>query len=166
MSEWLSQFVAGRREPETWTPKRVGEVMTEAVRWARFNAGQVGPAGIKGCMPAFNPTLEDHLDEGWGIPEVAGENEPDAARPVRRPATPEQITRFEAALHWPTLYLFPRHEGSARILGLWLRCKVHKRPFDAAIKARGTISRTNAYALRDRALSLISQGLDRDGMPL
>lgn len=150
---------------EQWGPKLVGERMIAAVRWAAFSGGRVGPAGIKGSMPAFNPTLDDHLDEGWGLPEIAGDDEPEAKR-LRVQATAEQITAHEAALNWPAVYLYPAHEGSARFLCLWVRCKVHKRPFDEAISRRGTISRATAFRLRDRGLSLIAQGLDRDRVRL
>lgn len=150
---------------ETWTPKLVGERLIEAVRWANYAAGQVGPAGIRGGMPSYAPTWEERLAEGWGIPELAGdEQQPD--RRMRVPATPAQITAFEAALTWPAIYLLPDHEGSARIMCVWVRCKAARASFDDAVDRRKTISRATAYRLRDRALSIISQGLDRDRVPL
>ena len=171
MAEYSARFNARRADayaaqnavPETWTPKTVAEAMLEALQWASWAAGRVGPGGVKTVSLPFVVTLDEHLAEGWGIPEVAGDDEPDPRR-LRVMPSPEQISRHEAALDWPRAYLRD-NEGSARILGLWLRCKITKRPFDAAIKARGTISKTTAYALRDRALSIISQGLDRDGVP-
>lgn len=169
------------RDLETWTPKLVGERMVEAVRWAAFTGGKVGPGGIKGSMPSFNPTLDDHLDEGWGLPETAGDEEPGNGKRLVVQATAAQITAYEAALNWPAVYLYPAHEGSARLLCLWVRCKVHRRPFEGAIKARYSrmvqrdgdkaqrewgMSRATAFRLRDRGLSIISVGLDRDGVPL
>ena len=111
----------------------------------------------------FVVTLDEHLANGWGLPEAAGDDEPDPRR-LRVMLSPAQVAQHEAALDWPRRYLGD-HEGSARILALWLRCKVQKRPFDAALKARGTISRGAAIQMRDKALSIISQGLDRDGVP-
>ena len=49
------------------------------------------------------------------------------------------------------------------MVGLWSLCKVSRRSFAGAVKARG-ISRPAAYQLRDRGLSMISQGLQRDGV--
>ena len=156
--------LAARYAPaETWTPKAVGEAMTAALRWAQWSAGRTGPGGIKTVALPFIASLDEHLANGWGLPETAGDEEPDPRR-LRVMPSPEQISRHEAALDWPRVYL-KDHEGSARILALWLRCKIQKRPFDAAIKARGTISRGAAIQMRDKALSIISQGLDRDGVP-
>jgi len=156
--------LAARYAPaEQWTPKAVGEAMLEALRWAQWSAGRTGPGGIKTVALPFIASLDEHLAEGWGLPETAGDDEPDPRR-LRVMPSPEQISRHEAALDWPRVYL-KDHEGSARILALWLRCKVTKKPFDAAIKARGTISRGAAIQMRDKALSIISQGLDRDGVP-
>lgn len=159
-------MMRARPDIETWTPKLVGERMIAALRWATYTGGAVGPAGIRGSMPAFNPTLDDHLDEGWGLPDVAGDEEPGDGKRLVVQATAAQITAHEAALSWPAVYLYPSYEGSARMLCLWARCKVYRRPFDDAIKRRGTISRATAFRLRDRGLSLISQGLDRDKVKL
>jgi len=156
-------YAAQHAAPETWTPKAVGEAMLEALRWAQWSAGRVGPGGVKTVSLPFIASLDEHLAEGWGLPEVAGDEEPDPRR-LRVMPSPAQVARHEAALDWPRRYLGD-HEGSARILALWLRCKIQKKPFDAAVKARGTISRTAAYQMRDKALSIISQGLDRDGVP-
>jgi hypothetical protein len=155
-----------REELETWTPKIVGDRMVAALRWATYTGGRVGPGGIKGSMPAFNPTLEDHLDEGWGLPDRAGDDDPEDGKRLVVQATAAQITAHEAALNWPADFLYPAHEGSARMLCLWLRCKVHKRSFDDAIKRRGTISRATAFRLRDRGLTIISVGLDLRRVPL
>lgn len=154
------------QEIETWTPKLVGERMTAALRWATYSGGKVGPAGLRGSMPSFIASLDDHLDEGWGLPEVAGDEEPGDGKRLIVQATAAQITAHEAALSWPAVYLHPGHVGSARMLGLWLRCKVYRRPFDEAVKRRGTISRATAFRLRDRGLSLISIGLEKDGVKL
>lgn len=155
-----------RHHQETWTPKLAGDRFVTALRWATYTGGKVGPSGIRGSMPAFNATMDDHLDEGWGLPEVAGDDEPGDGKRLVVQATAAQISAYEAALLWPALYLYPAHEGSARMLCLWARCKVYRKPFDDVLKRRGTISRATAFRLRDRALSVISIGLDKDGVPL
>jgi hypothetical protein len=154
------------QQVETWTPDLVSKRLLAAVRWASFSGAKVGPGGIKGSMPAFNPTLDDHLEEGWGLPEVAGDDAPDDGKRLIVQATAAQISQYEQALLWPITYLHPSHEGSARMLCLWLRCKTYRRPFEEAVKRRGTMSRASAFRLRDRALSMISQGLDRDGVSI
>ena len=144
-----------------WTPRRVGEQLVEALRWVRRAGGAVGPAGIRSGQPAYIATLEEFMED-FGIPEVADDEE--GARPMRIDPSPAQVSRYLAALEWSAIYLIPDHEGSARMLGLWAACKAHKRPFDKAVRERANISRGAAYALRDRALSIISQGLQRDGV--
>lgn len=150
---------------DTWTPQLVATRLIEAVRWARYGAGPVGPSGIRSGMPTYAPTWEDRMAEGWGLPELAGD-ETQEDRPLRVNATPEQVGAYMAALQWQAAYLVPAHVGSSRVLGLWLRCRVARRSFDAAIKDRPHLSRANAYRLRDRALSIIAQGLQSDGVPL
>ncbi|WP_417264541.1 hypothetical protein [Celeribacter sp.] len=109
--DWLDQYLATGELPDvpvapTWTPDFVGEQLVEALKWAKHNAGRVGPGGMVGSYSPFVATFDDHLAEGWGLPEIAGDDEPDERR---------------------------RHA---------------------------------ALQLRDRGLSLISQALDRAGLPV
>ena len=152
---------------DQWTPKVVGERLIEAVRWAQYAAGPVGPGQMRGSMPTYAPTWEERLEEGWGLPD--GPDQEEAAyrdRKLRISASAEQITAHLACLEWPARYLIPSSAGDARVLNLWVRCKVLKRPFNDAIDRRKFLSRGAAYRMRDRALSIISVGLDRDGVPL
>jgi hypothetical protein len=112
---------------------------------------------------SFSATLDDHLSEGWGLPEVADDDEVEA-KALILPPSPAQVTRHVAVLEWPAVYLCPDHHGSARMVGLWAACKARRFPFDKALAGR--LARGHAYRLRDRGLSLISQGLDRDGIAL
>lgn len=156
-----------QQEQEQWSPKRVGECLIEAVRWAQYAAGPVGPAQMRGSMPTYSPTWEERLAEGWGLPD--GPDDEEAAfrnRKLRIAATAAQISVFLDRLEWPARYLIPDNAGDARVLGLWVRCKVLKRPFNDAIDRRKFLSRGAAYRMRDRALSIISVGLDRDGVPV
>ena len=167
--DWLDEYLRSGALPDapqapTWTPEIVGEQLCAALRWAKHNTGRVGPGGFVGSRSLFNVTLEDHLEEGWGLPEIAGDDEPDERRQYAMPS-PEQITRYEMALAWPADYLLPDHKGSARMLGLWAACEISKRSFNGACKARG-VDRRAALQLRDRGLSLISQALDRAGLPV
>ncbi len=148
---------------ETWTPKRVGEVLIEAVRWARYNAGPTGPAPIRSIMPVYTPSIFDRLEEGWGLPDAGDAEE---ARPRRRGYSPQEAQRLIDALYWPAKYAVPELPTSARILNIWLRCKVHRQDFDKAVDRHAGVSRATAYRYRDKALAAISVGLDRDGVPL
>lgn len=149
--------------PSTWTPKLVRERMIEAVRWARYNAGPTGPAPIRSTMPSYNATLEDHLAEGWGIPEKAEGVDQDS-KVMRIPISPKRIDEMMWVLDWCRLYLVSQRPGDAVILNLWLRCRVYKGNFGAALERRGfALSRQHAYRMRDRALSHISQRLDGEG---
>lgn len=150
-------------EIETWTPKLVRETMIEAIRWARYNAGPTGPAPVRSVMPIYTPSAMDRLEEGWGLPDATEEDE--ERRPVRR-YSPRETQRLIDALYWPAKYAVPELPTSARILNLWLRCHVYNADFRKVIDRRGEMSRATAYRYRDKALSAISIGLDRDGVPL
>lgn len=153
---------AGPEPRDQWSPKAVGEHLIEALRWARYAAGRTGPAGAVGMRwPEANLSLEDRM-ELWGLPEVA---DPEDVPPMRIRPSAVQVSRHEAALAWPAVYLCPAHHGSARMCGLWATSRAYRRSFDQSLKARG-VGRSLAYRLRDRGLSLIAQGLDRDGVPL
>lgn len=154
---------APRANYDGWTPDLVGEALIEAMRWVRRHGGPAGPRGMSSVQFGFVADLDAHLENGWGIPELAGGNEPEE-RELILPATPAQVTRHLAALQWPADYLCPDRIGSARMLGLWAACKVSRRSFAGAVKALG-VARGMAYQLRDRGLSQISQGLERDRVP-
>ena len=151
------------REIEGWTPKLVKARLVEATLWVKHYGGPVGPTGVKSSMPTYKASLDDHLEEGWGLPEIAGDDAPeDKRRPL--PPSAEMIEAHMDALTWVAQYVAKTHPESARLLALWVRCKVYRRDFDRAIE--GKQSRSHAYRLRDRALSLISLALSaRDGGP-
>ena len=165
VAAWLSTAMPEATRPEAgWTPQRAGEALIEALRWARYAAGRTGPAGMVGMrLPETFLTDEEHAAMGWGLKETAGDPEDMPAMRVQLSA--RQVSRHEAALQWPADYLLPGHIGSARMLGLWAACKAYRRPFSKAIDGRG-VSRPAAYALRDKGLSIISQGLARNRMPV
>ncbi|WP_146038649.1 hypothetical protein [Paracoccus sp. SY] len=146
--------------PHTWTSRLVKDVLLETMTWAHFTAGQVGPRGFaRVAQLQWSPTLEDHLKEGWGLPEKTDETEvEDRAIPTFSQA---QIKLHSQAMLWQARYLYPDNVGSSRMLALWLRTKVRRGAFDRAVEKMG-VSRGHAYRLRDRALGLIAAGLTAD----
>lgn len=154
--------IHGQDLSDVWTPKRVGETLIEAVRWARYNAGPTGPAPVRALYPTYYPSDADRDAEGWGLEESA--DDPTDPPPQRRRLTPKEVSRLIDALHWPMRYAVQGYPGSARILNLWLRCKVHKVNFDKTIERKGRMSRASAYRMRDRALAAIAIGLTKDGI--
>ena len=151
--------------PDVWTPKLVRERLVEALRWARYTGRAVGPAPVRTMMPAYKATLEDHLDEGWGLPEVADDDsEIEEARILRLSISAELAQAYIEALGWVATYVAPDQPTAARVLNAWLRCQVLNNG-EAFLRQCGRmgVSRGHAYRLRDRALRMIAQGLDRDG---
>jgi len=146
--------------PDHWTPELVEERLIEAVRFAGRIAGRVGPAGIGSGMPDFRPTIEDFLEEGWGLPAPPDEEE------ETTPAlpSPEQVTRMIAALSWVADLLAPDHPGRARAVNAWIFAQAHYRPFAKVARERG-LSRSFAYTMRDQGLSILSQKLQASGVP-
>ncbi|MEL4069559.1 hypothetical protein WKW50_05365 [Ochrobactrum sp. GPK 3] len=141
---------------DVWTPKLVGEVLIEAAMWSIASAGRTGPAGDRSLMPDLLMTEDERKREDWSS---LTEGEPEKKR---RALSPARVSLLEKAIEWPFVYL-DKQEGAARVLQLWLRCKCTRYRFIDAVDHRKW-SRATAYRRRDRALSLISQGLDRDGV--
>ncbi len=130
-----------RHYDDVWTPKLVGEVLVDAAKWSIASAGRTGPA-----------------DDRNGILEKL---DPENVVPSRKwMLSPARVSLLEKAIHWPAIYL-KGNDGAARVLQLWLRCKCTRYRFGHAVDDKGW-SRATAYRLRDKALSTISQGLDRD----
>lgn len=153
-----------RCPPDVWTPKRVSETMIDALKWARKTAGPVGPRGftvVRGLN--FEASDDDSAVEGWGVREIAGEPDEHQAR-IARYFTLEQISLYEKAMRWQAKYLVnPGHRRSAIILNHWLKARVEREfNFQKWLKEQG-VSRTHAYRVKDKGLSLIAQGLHRDG---
>lgn len=148
----------------TWTPDLVAEVMIDSLRWAADTAGHVGPRGYarSAALSGYRATLEDHLREGWGLPE---ELLPDEPR-IRRPYTAAELVILPRVLNWQWTYLGRDFGEVGRVLGVWLRNRAYRsRRWEQQWKDIG-YSRGHAYRMRDRGLSLIAQGLHRDRVPL
>lgn len=143
-----------------WTPKRASDQMVAALIWARHCVAPPGPAGIRSTLPTYHPSLEDHLEEGWGLPESA--DKPDEKR-IYLPPSPDQVQRHIAALQWPARYLAAEFPLSARVLAIWLQAQAYNDSFSRLMDRRD-LSRAHAYRLRDRGLAAIAMGLAADGV--
>lgn len=149
------------RFPVTWTVKLVQETLIEAA-WHCKIAVRADMPGYR-AMPEFFLTGDERIAEGWDRALEADEDEK-ARRIRRRRISPARVSFLERAVIWPMTYLHDERDY-ARALQLWLGCKVSKRKFGEEVEQRGW-SRATAYRDRDRALTIISVGLDRDGIPL
>lgn len=138
------------RFPITWTVKIVQETLVDAA-WHCVVSGK----------SAFPGEARMSL---WDDIATPPDDEDDKERQLRRRLSPARISFLERAILWPMAYLGDDPEN-ARMLQIWLWCKVSKRKFRDEVDRRG-IARATAYRRRDRALTLISVGLDRDGVPL
>lgn len=151
---------------DVWTPTRVKETLAEAIGWARRYAGPVGPAPMRSSMPTYKATLDDHLEEGWGIPEEAGDAD-EWIKPVELPIDPKRADFLMQSLTWVGVYLINSgHPATGKMVSLWMAHSVSRnaRAFEAALK-REKVSRGHAYRMRDRGLSIIAQRLTADGVP-
>lgn len=143
---------------DLWVPKLVETVLIEAVRLTMRIAGRVGPTGFKSPMPEYLIEWEDQ------VAQVETEELGKGGNRIKLGATSAQITRMDAAIRWPLIYLADDDLARTR-LQLFLRCKALRLRFGQACKERGW-PRASAYRLRDQALALIAFGLNRDGIPV
>lgn len=141
---------------DVWTPTLVGKILIEAAMWSIASAGRTGPAGDRSLMPDLMMSEDERKREEW-LSLLEGEPEK-----RRRALSPARVSLLEKAIQWPPTYL-KGSDGPARVLQLWLLCKCSRVRFSKAVDQKGW-SRATAYRARDKALSLISQGLDRDNV--
>jgi len=81
---------------------------------------------------------------------------------VRLGATSRQVTLMEEAIVWPGYYLRD-WSGPLRCLNMFLAAKAHRIPYSRICKRKG-IPMSTAKNRRAKALSLIAQGLQADGV--
>lgn len=145
-----------------WTVKTVQETLIDAA-WHSVMGASVGPRGVRSAMLDFHLTGAERLAEGWSYAIEVDEEEL-SKRAKRRRLSPARVSFLERAAAWPMEYLGDDPER-ARVLQLWLRCKVSKKKFGAEVDRVG-MARATAYRQRDRALTIVSVGLDRDEIPV
>lgn len=150
---------------DLWVPKTVEKRLIEAAKLTLTTTGRVGPKEFGSAMPMYQREWTDwlaQLDDTNKLPEDVRIEKDE--RPSRVGATSRQITRMEASMRWPIQYL-EAMPGPRRVLAVFLRCRAYRKPFGLACKRLGW-PRATAYRARDKALSLIAQGLNRDGVPV
>lgn len=158
MSDLTEAIEIASREGEQWVPKYVEERLLESARIIVYTTKPAGPRGYGSGYPnelASLIGLADRDTEWWRLPSAE-----DQAPKRNFPA--HKVTQAEAASRWPIDYL-PDHDGPRRVLMLYLRCKIYRKPFSRACKQRKW-PRATAYRALDKAFAMIAQGLNRDGV--
>lgn len=133
-----------------WTTDLVLQRMVRAAKLCQRSTGRVGPAQIRTCWPVF-------ADESEAMPDDAFKS----SEPPER-VTARHITMMEEALVWPSIYL-AAWDGPARCLAIHLAAKARRLKLGAVCRSRGIPVATMKWG-RAKAVSLIAQGLDRDGI--
>ncbi|WP_336801686.1 hypothetical protein [Kaistia sp. MMO-174] len=149
-------------DPDIWVPKLVERRLVGAARLINSIAGPVGPKGYGSGMPRYVHSEAEAFAAQIQMDEETRELDAVARNRGRIRATSRDISLMEAALRWPVRYLAEAAEVRG-VLAVYLRCKAYRTPFDGACKKRGW-SRATAYRDRDRALALIAQALNKDGV--
>lgn len=134
-----------------WDDKMVERRLIEAVRIAEAAVKSPRPKNAVAAWPSHLYDADDLLGQ---TPDESG-----AGRVVPR----FRITEMEEAIMWQAKYL-KGHDGPARVLRTYIRCKVYRISFNEVVKQKGW-SRASAYRARAKALSLIAYCLMRDGVP-
>lgn len=150
-------------DEEIWTPKRVGDCLVEAIKWAQQTGGRVRPASFGSGLPDPALSADERLLECW--PSINELEDIDPPKALRRQLSPAKVSQLERVLLWPMTYLVGFEKGSPgalRVFRVWVACRINKSiKFDAACDERKW-SRATAYRSRDKVLSHIAQGLTKD----
>lgn len=148
-----------------WTPKRVGDCLIEAVKWAQYSGGSWRPRGYSSGLPEIAMSSDERFFEGWGSLEETDDH--DRPKAPRKTYAPWKVSQMERVLLWPVTYLKDletEHPGAFRVFKVWVHCKINRGvKFDAACDKRKW-SRATAYRSRDKVLSRIATGLTKDGI--
>lgn len=149
---------------EVWTPELVRDALKWAVRKAQYVTGRVGPKAYGSGMPVYMHTEAEIFAAQIFMDEESRETAAADRNRIRLPLSTVAIGRLEDALVWQTRYLAaPDRVPYAEALRLWLRSKATRAKFGPLCRKAGISQRTVEWR-RDRALSLISQGLTADGV--
>lgn len=139
---------------DQWSKEMVEERLIEAVRLAERIVIRPTPHSVGSGWPRHIYEWSDYL---------AQVESPEDAKKYNRfkiSASRKEIQQMEESIQWQTLYL-NGYLGAARVLSAFLRARARRKSFTEEIKKRGW-SKSTAYRLRDRALTLIALGLMRD----
>jgi hypothetical protein len=159
----------GQDLSDLWIPKLVKGRLVEAVRIVNATAGRVGPRGFGPTLPQ---TIIDAASRRGGDGDTPWWGYPGDSHGAPRRYGPQRVTLAEVESLWPWTYLKdvdpPRdsHLDLLTTLQVWIFCKVERRmTFEEACEAADW-SRGTAYRAVDRGVSVIAQGLNRDGVPV
>lgn len=152
MSPGRDRWINEVHVPETdlyWTPKLVETRLLEAFKFAEKTAGRIGPKQYGSASPAPLWEPGDHpLPKGEFVLMLS----------------PAEVSRLEAALGWMAHYL--RDEpGATNVAEAFVRGKLARLPWKKVVKRAGW-SLATADRKRERAFSIIAQGLNRDRVPV
>lgn len=152
-------------DDDVWTPKIVGDLLIAAIKWAQQTGGRVTPRMYGQGLPDPALTSDERALEEW--PQIYEIEEFDPPKHSRRSLSPAKVSQMERVLEWPMTYLTTleaTEPGAFRVFKVWVTCKLIKGvSFDKACDQKGW-SRATAYRKKDKALSMIAQGLARDGI--
>lgn len=146
--------------PDYWTPAAVLAALVEALEWHRQAGSAPGPTGFRSGLPELAMDMWDRLAEGWDSMEEEGEE-----RRIWLAASPERVSRYEAALHWVADYLQPVDERAAKAVNVTAYAKAYRRSVRQVARERD-IPRTWVTTLTDRGLAVISTKLELQREPL
>lgn len=146
-----------RALPEAWTPDLVAENLVIALRYLRRMPGGGGSGGGD-SWPRLLREAADYVQQLQGGETFAYRN----ASPLH--LTADQVSRMNAVIEWQAIYL-KQNDGPARMLALWLFCKTSRMKYREAL-SNARVPPATAYRARDRALSIIARGLERDQVPI
>lgn len=162
--------VEAETPPHLWTKKRLERRLVEAVKVVQITVGRVGPAKARTFWPESFKLFQDAAGE------VQRTYPPEQTKKPRLQATSAQIARSDEALAWPKRYV--EDLFILRHLIAWLQLKAEPRMrFDdeverwvrvtwawSCVNERGWALST-ADRNRTHAITLIIQGLQREGVP-
>lgn len=163
MNDMSELIEVASRPGEQWTPDLVEKRLIEALLIISATAGPIGPKGYGSGVPRDIVDAMSHPEVDSEEGEARWWEKPSAEESTQRRAIPaRKVTAAEQASMWPNVYL-QRWPGPKRVLLVYLRCKVYRRPFDKACKRRKW-SRATSYRRKDKALGIIAMGLNKDGV--
>lgn len=156
---WIEGVAISQRE-QTWTPALVRARLDDAMRIIPRLAGRVGPKEYGNAMP----TVTEPLALGQLVQMLNTGTLRLQSGPPAHSALSREISCCEEAIYWPIKYL-AAWPGPRGVLHVWMRARAQREPWSRALR-RARLPRSTARDARERALRLIAQGLQQDGVPI